>query len=194
MKIIGLTGGIGSGKTTVANMFEKLGVPVYNSDIEAKKLMHSSKTIRKKIIDLLGESAYRDGKLNRSLIAKSVFNDTDLLKKLNKIVHPAVRRHFGKWCTGHNSPYVLQETALLFENNSQQHYDKVILVTAPLELRIRRLLERDETTREDILARMQNQLSDVEKLPLADYVIENIDMEKTSDVVKEVHLRILDFC
>ncbi|TLF44950.1 dephospho-CoA kinase [Maribacter aurantiacus] len=193
MKIIGLTGGIGSGKTTVAKMFEELGVPIYNSDLEAKKLMHTSKTIRKKLVDLFGETAYQDGKLNRSYIAKSVFNDPKLLKRLNKIVHPVVRKHFVKWSETQNAPYVIQETALLFENDAQGLYDKVILVTAPMEVRIKRLLERDNATREEILARMNNQLEDSKKLPLADYVIENVNLEKTSAKVDEIHSRILDF-
>ncbi|MDC6405529.1 MULTISPECIES: dephospho-CoA kinase [Maribacter] len=193
MKIIGLTGGIGSGKTTVAKMFEELGVPIYNSDLEAKKLMHTSKTIRKKLVDLFGETAYQEGKLNRAYIAQSVFNDPKLLKRLNKIVHPVVRKHFVKWSETQNAPYVIQETALLFENNAQGLYDKVILVTAPTEVRIKRLLERDNATREEILARMNNQLEDSKKLPLADYVIENIDLEKTSAKVDEIHSRILDF-
>ena len=193
MKIIGLTGGIGSGKTTVAKMFEELGVPIYNSDLEAKKLMHSSKTIRKKLVDLFGETAYQEGKLNRTYLAQSVFNDPELLKRLNKIVHPVVRKHFVKWSETQNAPYVIQETALLFENDAQGLYDKVILVTAPTEVRIKRLLERDNATREEILARMNNQLEDSKKLPLADYVIENIDLEKTSAKVDEIHSRILDF-
>ncbi|PIB39033.1 dephospho-CoA kinase [Maribacter sp. 4G9] len=193
MKIIGLTGGIGSGKTTVARMFEKLGVPVYNSDVEAKKLMHSSKTMKRKLIDLFGELAYLDGKLNRSYIAKSVFKNTNLLKKLNGIVHPAVRKHFKKWCKAQDYPYVIQETALLFENNAQEFYDKVVLVTAPMEYRIDRILNRDQSTREDIVARMRNQLDDAEKLPLADFVIENIDLKKTNEKVVEVHRVLLDF-
>ncbi len=194
MKIIGLTGGIGSGKTTVGRMFEKLGVPVYNSDWEAKKLMNSSKAIRSKIKALFGELAYQDGKLNRPFIAKTVFKDKSLLEKLNKIVHPAVRKHFSKWCTKQDHNYVIQETALLFENRAQDLYDKVVLVTAPKEVRIDRLLKRDHSTREDILARMDNQLEDREKVLLADFVIENTDLDKTSNQVAEVNRAILDFC
>ncbi|ASV31991.1 dephospho-CoA kinase [Maribacter cobaltidurans] len=192
MKIVGLTGGIGSGKTTVAKMFAELGVPVYNSDLEAKKLMHSSKTIRNKLKILFGESAYLDGKLNRGYIAKSVFNDQDLLKALNGIVHPAVRRHFKKWCKKQDHSYVIQETALLFENRAQDLYDKIILVVAPKEVRIDRLLERDQSTREDILARMENQLEDKEKIPLADFIIKNTNLEKTGERVTEVNRAILD--
>lgn len=194
MKIVGLTGGIGSGKTTVAKMLKELGVPVYDSDVEAKKLMHSSKVIKKKIIALFGDTAYQDEKLNRSFIAKSVFNNGDLLKKLNKIVHPAVRRHFTKWCKKQEYPYVVQETALLFENNAQGLYDKVILVVAPKEIKIDRLLKRDNSTRGDIISRMLNQLNDEEKIPLADFVIENVQLEETRERVTEVHSAILDIC
>ena len=195
MKIVGLTGGIGSGKTTVAKMFEKLGVPVYNSDLEAKKLMNSSKAIRTKLKALFGELAYLDGKLNRPFIAKTVFKDKALLEKLNKIVHPAVRKHFSKWCNNKKDhAYIIQETALLFENKAQDLYDKVVLVTAPKDVRINRLLERDHSTREDILARMENQLEDREKILLADFVIDNTDLDKTSNQVAEVNRAILDFC
>lgn len=194
MKIIGLTGGIGSGKTTVAKMFGELGVPIYNSDLEAKKLMHSSKVVKKKLIGLFGDSAYINGELNRSMIAKAVFNDGVLLKKLNKIVHPAVRKHFEKWSKKQDYPYVVQETALLFENKAQDFYDKIVLVIAPKEVRINRLLARDNSTREDILARMKNQLKDDETISLADYVIENIDLIKTRESVAQVHRAILDFC
>lgn len=193
MRVVGLTGGIGSGKTTVARIFEELGVPVYNSDVEAKKLMHSSKKIKKELVALFGEEAYLDNKLNRPFIANAVFKDEILLKKLNKIVHPEVRKHFLKWCGKHEHPYVLQETALLFENQAQDFYDKIILVTAPKELRIERLLERDGSTKDDILARMNNQLEDKKKAPLADFVIENIILEKTKRKVAEINEAILGF-
>ncbi len=193
MRVVGLTGGIGSGKTTVARIFEELGVPVYNSDVEAKKLMHSSKKIKKELVALFGEEAYLEDKLNRAFIANAVFKDEVALKKLNKIVHPEVRKHFLKWCKEHKHPYVVQETALLFENQAQDFYDKIVLVTAPKELRIERLLERDGSTEDAILARMKNQLEDEKKVPLADFVIENIVLEKTKRKVAEINDAILDF-
>ena len=123
MMIVGLTGGIGSGKSTVAKMFMELGVPVYDSDAEAKKLMATSPEVKSKIIELLGNEAYSNDVLNRSYIANKVFKDPILLEKLNGIVHPAVREHFLKWVKRKETPYVIQETALIFENDAHDKYD-----------------------------------------------------------------------
>ena len=194
MIVVGLTGGIGSGKSTIAAMFHELGVPVYNSDERAKHLMNTSKKIKKELVELLGKKAYLEGNLNRTYIAKKVFNDTDLLEQLNQIVHPVVRKDFLKWTKKQNASYVIQETALLFENNAQELYDSVILITAPKELRIERVLSRDESTKEQIIARMNNQLDDQTKLELADFVIENIDLKTTALKVLEVHEAILNDC
>ena len=194
MIVVGLTGGIGSGKSTIAAMFRELGVPVYNSDERAKHLMNTSKKIRKQLIELFGKKAYLEGNLNRTYIAKKVFNDTDLLEQLNQIVHPVVRKDFLKWTKKQNASYVIQERALLFENNAQELYDSVILITAPKELRIERVLSRDESTKEQIIARMNNQLDDQTKLELADFVIENIDLKTTALKVLEVHEAILNDC
>ena len=130
MMVVGLTGGIGSGKSTVGKLFKELGMPVYDSDKEAKKLMRSSKKIRKAIKALLGDEAYKDKKLNKGYIAKKIFDDKSLLLKLNSIVHPKVRTHFSKWVEKQQSKYVIQETAIIFENSMQGFYDKIILVTA----------------------------------------------------------------
>lgn len=194
MKIIGLTGGIGSGKSTVGTMFQKLGVPVYNSDDQAKRLMNTSKKIKEQLIALFGEEAYVEEGLNRDFIAKKVFNDSDLLSQLNAIVHPAVRRDFKIWSKKQKTPYVIQETALLFENKAQELYDKTIVVVAPKELRIERLLKRDKTTKEQIESRMKNQLDDATKLKLADFSIENIEIERTRSKVQKIHQSILTDC
>ena len=180
MIIVGLTGGIGSGKSTVAGFFKELGVPVYNSDKQAKKLMRNSKKLRKAIINLLGESAYNGKKLNRSVIAKKVFADKELLLALNGLVHPAVKKHFVKWAKKQKSNYVIQEAAVLFENGSYENYDKMILVRAPIAIRIARIQERDGSSESEILARMKHQWSDEEKSALSDYIIDNIDLDKTS--------------
>lgn len=187
MKIIGLTGGIGSGKTTVAKLFEELGAPVYNSDLKAKKLMQESKEIRNAIVDLLGEESYALEKLNKKYIADKVFGDKELLQKLNAIVHPAVRKDFISWVKKKKTPYVIQEAAILFENNSYKIFDKVILVKAPKEARLERILARDNISREEILARMENQWHDSKKIPLADYIIENTDLEETKLQVEKIH-------
>lgn len=194
MMIVGLTGGIGSGKTTVAQLFEELGVPVYNSDIEAKKLMNSSKKLRKAIKSLFGKKAYKKKKLNRALLAEKVFSDKKLLKALNSLVHPAVRKHFNSWAKEQKAPYVIQEAAIIFEQGNQDYYDKIILVTAPQEDRIRRILKRDENQdRLKIQKRIANQWPDDEKIDLSDYVIENIDLKKTQIMAKEVHKALLDY-
>lgn len=191
MKFVGLTGGIGSGKSTVAAMFQELGVPVYNSDERAKRLMNTSKKIKKQLIELLGKKAFQDNKLNRPFIAEKVFNDASLLSQLNGIVHPLVRENFMSWSKKQNSPYVIQETALIFENKSQELYDIIILVTAPKEARINRVLSRDKTTKEQVEARMNNQLDDSLKIPMANYIVENIDLKSTRTKVIEVHKAIL---
>lgn len=194
MKYVGLTGGIGSGKSTVAKMFMQLGVPVYNSDERAKHLMNNSTDIKKRLVELLGKESYKEGQLNRAFVAKKVFNDTELLAQLNAIVHPVVREDFLNWANQQDFCYVIQETALLFENDAQNLYDYVILVTAPKEERISRVVNRDSVTREQVIARMDNQLEDDEKLNLSDYVVENIDIERTKSSVLQVHASIVSEC
>jgi len=190
--IVGLTGGIGSGKSTVAAIFRELEVPVYDSDTEAKLLMNNSETIRKKIIQLLGTEAYHEAELNRSYIAKKVFSDTNLLQKLNEIVHPEVKKHFKAWNLNQNSKYVIQESALIFENKSATNYDKIILVTAPLDTRIQRVVKRDKSSENSVLKRIENQLPDSEKIDLADFIIENIDLKTTVESIKKIHDKIFE--
>jgi len=192
--IVGLTGGIGSGKTTVAIFFKELGVPVYSSDKEARKLMKRSKRMKKAIIELLGEDAYKGKKLNKIYISSKIFNNKELLQELNSIVHPAVKKHFLKWTKKQDFPYVIQETALIFENKSQDFYDKIVLVTAPKSQRIQRVSDRDGITGVQVEERLKNQLEDSEKIPLAHYVIENTDLSKTKKKVSEVHTALLDYC
>lgn len=191
MIVVGLTGGIGSGKTTVAKAFKALGVPVYIADVEAKKLMNRSKVIKRKLTALLGENAYADGKLNRPYIANIIFNDKSYLEKMNAIVHPKVARHFEKWAAKQGTPYVIKEVAILFENGGNAQCDFVITVTAPKALRIERLLKRDDTTKEKIEAIMKNQWSDSEKIKLSDFVISNKTLDKTRRQVYKVHQKIL---
>jgi len=194
MMIVGLTGGIGSGKSTVGKLLVDLGVPVYNSDIEAKRLMNTSKVLRRKIVQLLGAASFLNGTLNRTFIAEKVFNDKKLLQKLNDIVHPAVRKHFLRWIKKQNHPFVVQETALLFENGMQEFYDKIILVTAPKNTRIERIIARDGSTRQQVLERMGNQLADDIKIPLADFVLANIDFDETATKVSELNIALLAYC
>jgi len=194
MIVVGLTGGIGSGKSTIATMFKELGVPVYDSDRRAKHLMNTSPEIKKLLIDILGDASYQEGTLNRSYIAKKVFNDTNLLAQLNNVVHPIVRQDFVKWANKQDFCYVIQETALLFENKTQELYNSIILVTAPKEERISRVLKRDKSTREQVVARINNQLEDDAKIKLSNFVIENVDLERTRANVLQVHASILADC
>ncbi|WP_345742095.1 dephospho-CoA kinase [Cellulophaga baltica] len=191
--IVGLTGGIGSGKTTVAKMFHALGVPVYNSDIEAKKLMVTSEVLKVKIKELLGTESYIDHKLNRTYIADKIFTDPDLLAQLNAIVHPAVRQHFMSWVAQQKAAYIIQETAIIFENDTQNKFDKIILVTAPEKIRIERVTSRDAISADKVKERIENQWSDQKKAALSDYVINNLELDKTTVLVAEIHKQLLKF-
>ncbi|MFK2821037.1 dephospho-CoA kinase [Flavobacteriaceae sp. LMIT009] len=190
-KVVGLTGGIGSGKTTVAKMFEELGVPIYIADIEAKKLINRSKIIKRKLIVLFGDEAYVDNKINRVFVAGQIFNNKDLLSRMNQIVHPKVASHFKRWLKKHNSPFVIKEAAILFENGSYKDLDAIITVTAPIEERIKRVTKRDNSTKEKVLAVMRNQWDDKKKVELSDYVINNTTLEKTQEQVLKIHEDIL---
>ncbi|MFD2586824.1 dephospho-CoA kinase [Croceitalea marina] len=189
--IVGLTGGIGSGKSTIAKLFKELGVPIYDSDKEAKNLMNTSKPIRDSLIKLLGKKAYKGKVLNRDYISGKVFKDDNLLSQLNAIVHPKVKKHFKDWCAEQDAPYVIQETALIFENKAQDNYDKIILVTAPVSVRIARVMDRDEVDESAVLDIIHNQLTDEEKSGMADYLVENIDLKKTSESIKQIHDQLL---
>ena len=187
MKIIGLTGGIGSGKTTVARMFKLHGIPVYNSDERAKELMVQSEDLVNSIKSLLGDEAYNKNELNREYVAQKVFTDKEMLQSLNNLVHPAVRSDFGSWAAKQDAPYVIQEAAILFENGAYEKFDRMILVTAPKLIRLKRIMQRDNESENNILARMSHQWDDTKKLPLAHFVIENTDLEKTKTEVKKIH-------
>ncbi|NND14709.1 MAG: dephospho-CoA kinase [Eudoraea sp.] len=192
MKIIGLTGGIGSGKSTVAEYFRGLDIPVFDSDLEAKKLMNENKNLQSEIIGLFGEKAYNNGILNREFLAGKVFQDPNLLGRLNELVHPAVRREFRDWVSKQDAPYVIQEAAILFEHGAYKLLDEMILVWAPKELRIKRVMKRDSKTRQQVLARMENQWGDTEKTALSDYIIENIHLKETQKQVSAIHASILN--
>ncbi len=187
MKIIGLTGGIGSGKTTVSRMFYKLGIPVYISDIEAKKLIETSTVIKSQLIALLGPETYQDGNYNTSYVADLVFTNKDLLQRINAIIHPEVAKHFSNWCKGQDAPYIINESALIFENKSQSKFDYTLLVTAPEAIRINRVKARNNLSVESVKQRVNNQLPDSEKIKLADFIIENIDLKETEKRVQEIH-------
>lgn len=191
MKIVGLTGGIGSGKTTVSNMFKDLGVPVYIADVEAKKLMATSKVIKCKLIDLFGSKAYENNELNRGYIASKIFNDKVYLDKMNAIIHPKVATHFKQWLQKQTSKYVIKEAAIIFEHHMQSQYDYIITVIANEEERIKRILKREDTTKEKIVSIMKHQISDQEKVKMSDFVIINDKLEHTKEQVLNTHNMIL---
>jgi dephospho-CoA kinase len=190
MKIIGLTGGIGSGKTTVANHFIAAGIPVYIADDAARKIMQSPEILRE-IEKTFGGSVFEKGVLNRQKLAEIVFSNLDKLKKLNAIIHPAVKKNFGNWILNHkNSPFVIYEAAILFESGSYKDCDMIITVTAPLETRIERVIQRDKTTRQDVFKRINMQWTDEQRQAKSDFVIENINPEITKSEVNKI-LKIL---
>ncbi|RXJ50756.1 dephospho-CoA kinase [Gelidibacter gilvus] len=191
MKIVGLTGGIGSGKTTVAKMFQELGVPLYIADDRAKVLMNTSKIIRRKLIHLFGEEAYKDNELNRPFLASKIFENANLLKQMNAIVHPKVGADFLRWKEKQTAVYVLKEAAIIFENNMASQYDLIITVVADLDQRIARVINRDNTTEAKVLAIVNNQLSDDEKAKQSDFVIINHDLEQTKVQVLKIHQQLL---
>lgn len=187
MMVVGLTGGMGSGKTTVANFFMELGVPVYIADTAGKELMNENAELRSKIIALFGERAYSNNVLDRKFIADQVFNSSEKLQKLNSLVHPAVEKDFQQWKLSQNSPYVIYEAAILFETGGYKKCDHVILVTAALDDRISRLQDRDQSSLEEIEARIQHQWSDEKKRKLSDFEIINTNLSTTKDQVRNLH-------
>ena len=190
-KIIGLTGGIGSGKSTVANYIASKGILVYIADEEAKKIMERD-DVKQKIQNLFTEFILNsDNSLNRKKIAEFVFNNPDKLKELNAIVHPEVQLHFKNWLKEHkNYPFIIKEVAILFETGGNKQCDKVILITAPEELRIERAMKRDNLTKKDILVRIKNQISESKKKELSDFVVQNINLNNTFLKIDEI-LKIL---
>lgn len=176
-KIIGLTGGIGSGKTTIAQYFKSLGVPVYIADDEAKKLLDNP-NIQNKIKAIFDEFVFENNTISKEKLASIVFQNPQKLSELNAIIHPAVKEHFQLWVANHqNEPMVIKEAAILFESGSNQDCDKIITVVAPLETRIQRVISRDKTSKEAILNRIKNQWTDEMRMAKSDYIIENIDLE-----------------
>lgn len=191
---IAITGGIGSGKTFVSNLLEKRGIPIYNSDDEAKRLMLSDEGIRQDLIALLGEKAYQGNALNKPLLAAYLFADADHSARINAIVHPRVKHDFQRWLTEHvNEEIVGLECAILYEAGFEDVVDKVVMVYAPQALRIARAMNRDKATEEQILARMALQMDDEEKCRRADYVIYTDGSialeEQLTDLIKQIKTR-----
>lgn len=180
---LGITGGIGSGKSTVTDIIKLLDIPVYIADIESKKLTESSPVIREKLVEAFGENLYDRHKLNKQLLASYIFNDKHKLAIANSIIHPVVDLHFCEWVQNHQyHPIVAVEAAILYESGMQKLTDKVIMVYTPLEERIRRTMLRDSISREKVLERINSQLSDDEKAKRADYIVYN---DETQSLIKQ---------
>ncbi len=189
---IGITGNIGSGKTTVSRVFALLGVPVFYADESAKRVMVADKELMDGIKANFGnESYFDDGSLNRKHIASKVFNDAEQLNILNKLVHPAVFRAFDDWAKQQTAPYVLKEAAILFESGSYKLCDKSIIVTAPLDVRMSRITERDHISADDAMARESRQMPQEEKTKLADFIINNDGTQLVIPQVMELHQTLL---
>ena len=190
---VGLTGGIGSGKSTIAAIFEVLGIPVSNADKDAKRVMNEDPELRAGIIQHFGTEAYAGGALNRKYLAAQVFTDPARLELLNSLVHPATIRDGQKWMRGLDDkyPYAIREAAIIFETSAAAHLDFIIGVYAPATLRIHRTMQRDKITREEVLQRMENQIDEEIKMRLCDAVIKNDDQSAVLPQVLELHKRLL---
>jgi len=188
MKVIGLTGGIGSGKSSVLKIFKKIGISTYNADKSAKKLINSDKKIIHSIKQIFGEDIYNENELNSKLVSKIVFNDNKKLNSLNSIIHPAVAKEFDNFCFKHkHERYIVKEAAIIFETKTENLFDKIIYVRAPREIRIDRVIQRDKLSRDDILIRMQNQISETKIIDKCDFIIDNINFTELEEKVLEVH-------
>jgi len=188
---IGITGGIGSGKSTVAKMFQILGIPVFNADDAAKTIMNEDEELKEKIIQIFGAATYTNGILNRKYLAHIVFNNAFELEKLNALVHPAAIAKGIKWAAQQNAPYIIKEAALMFEAGSAFNLNYVIGVSAPQHLRIQRTMQRDNILREEVLARMNKQIDETIKMKLCDFVIVNDEQQMVIPQVLQLNQQFL---
>lgn len=188
---IGLTGGIGSGKSTVAHIFNVLGIPVYSADDASKRLMSEDQELKKNIINSFGKESYTDGELNRKYLSDQVFNDSKKIELLNSLVHPATLKDAEQWMQKQNAPYVIKEAALIFESGFNKLLDFIIGVQSPLSLRIKRVIERDNVTSEQVEARIKLQMDEEEKINLCDFIIVNDEKQLLIPQVLLLHEKFL---
>jgi len=189
--IVGITGGIGSGKSTVARIFKSLGVPVYNSDIRSKELLDKNPELKSRLIEQFGEEIYISSGIDRKYFASIIFNDKKLLEISNSIIHPFVKKDYENWVSAQSFPYTIKESAILFETGIYKQLDKTVLVTAPENLRIKRVVERDKIPEKVVLERIKNQWEDKRKTPLADFIILNNETELLLPQVLKIHQALL---
>jgi dephospho-CoA kinase len=189
---VGITGGIGSGKSTVCQLFRLLGIPVYSADDRAKQLMASDPTLKKQLLEEFGADSYlSNGSINRAYLAEKVFSDPEKVKKINSFVHPAVGKDFRQWAENQSAPYLLKEAALLFETGAAEELDRVITVSSPLKIRMARVLARDPHRNEAQVNQIINQqLPDEQKNELADFVIKNTDTKLLTPQVLDIHRKL----
>jgi dephospho-CoA kinase len=185
--IVGITGGIGSGKSIVSHIFELLGVSVYNSDIRSKELLNKDPELISKLIEQFGEEIYTSSGIDRKHFASLIFNDKKLLEISNNIIHPFVRKDFENWVDAQSSPYVIKESAILFETGIYKQLNKIILVTAPEKIRIKRVQEREQISKDVVLERINNQWEESKKIPLADFVIFNDETQMLLPQILKIH-------
>lgn len=187
--IIGITGGIGSGKSFICKKFKEFGVPVYNADERAKFLMESDSQLKSELINYFGNEIYSNSKLNKKLLAEKIFKNKKDLKFINSVVHPAVDRDTKLWEEENkDKSYLIKEAALLFENNSCKELDKTILIFAPEDERVLRVMKRDKTSKEQVLSRMNNQMADLDKMENADFVINNNGKNQIDKIVMKMNM------
>lgn len=193
MMKIGLTGGIGAGKSLVASIFKVLGIPVYEADKKARGLMLKDRQLKQEIKNLLGDKSYfKNGRPDRKFIAGIVFADKQKLKALNALIHPAVKRDFLEWANNQNSPYVIEESALIYEIGNEKYFNRMIVVVARDDIRIKRVIERDEVTEEQVRRRMKQQWPQSKKQDQADFVIENNGDKSLIRQVMDIHFRLIN--
>jgi dephospho-CoA kinase len=189
---LGITGGIGSGKTSVCRVFNVLGIPVFSADPEAQKIMNNDERIKNEINRLTGRNMYTGGNLDRMELASLIFTDADLLKGVNAVVHPAVFEHFKKWTDDQRAPYVIMEAAILFESGASSLVDRIATVVAPVEERIARVIRRNKLSGEQVMDRIRNQMDDKARIKMSDYVINNSENELIIPFILKIHEEILN--
>ncbi len=190
--IVGITGGIGAGKSTASEIFAFLGVPIYEADFHSKNLLDTDKELQSSLMELLGTDISKNGLIDRAKMASIIFSNNDLLEKANALIHPKVANHFKEWLSLQDFPYIIKEAAILFESGSYKNCDQVIVVTAPKDLRITRVMARSGISREEILARMDKQWPEEKKLELANFIIQNDGNASLIKQVLKIHKSLLN--
>ena len=190
---VGITGGIGSGKSYVCDIFKRLGIPVFHADSVSQEIVEADSIVKKQIVDLFGPEIYLEGKLNRKAVSEAVFKERDMLEKLNRIIHPAVFNQFETWARKYNNlPYIVKEAAIIFESGGDKFLDFVITISAPEELRITRVIKRDQAERKSVLARIKNQWNDEQRVKKSDFVIINDEKTLLLPQIVKIHKNLIE--